>query len=121
MENIDNELLGKIKNILIKKAEGYNYKEETEEYVAKVEQENEQLNFLNENNPTCLSPPKKSKQSMTLSKKKVSSHHIPPDLSAVKMLLDYFVSSKTDINLESLSDSELKAMRDDLIKKLSEL
>ena len=121
MENIDQELLSKIKKILLKKAEGYDYNEEIDEYVAKVEQENEQLNFLSETNPTCLSPPKKSKQEMTLSKKKISSHHIPPDLSAVKMLLDYFVSEKSSQGLETLTDSELKEMRDDLIKKLNEL
>lgn len=53
------------------------------------------------------------KQALTLSKKKITTHFIPPDLLAVKMLLE--INSKVnEVGLEGMSDKELL----DMAKKL---
>ena len=72
----------KIQRSLIKKALGYQYKEVIEEY--NIDEAGEKL-----------------------SKKKITTKDVPPDLSAVKILLDSLnVSTETDF--ENMSDEELK-------------
>ena len=72
----------KIQRSLIKKALGYQYKEVIEEY--NIDEDGEKL-----------------------SKKKITTKDVPPDLSAVKILLDSLnVSTETDF--ENMSDEELK-------------
>ncbi|MBQ9514434.1 MAG: hypothetical protein IJR66_05630 [Clostridia bacterium] len=78
-------------NALIKKALGYDTKEIVEEYVGGEEGE------------------------IKLSKKKITTKNVPPDISALKMLLD-----KEEKPLSELSDEELEAEKNRLIKILSE-
>ena len=81
----------KIEKSLIKKALGYQYKEVIEEY--SIDENGEKL-----------------------SKKKVTTKDVPPDISAVKVLLDSFESTR-DIDFENLTEEELKTE----IKKAVEL
>ena len=132
METTSSELLSKIKDILLKKAEGYFYDEKIEEYqqtedddkkdknTSKSVSEQLKLNLDDLNSELISKPtnPKRAKRKkMELIKKKITTHHIPPDLGAIKMLLELFASSNDD-NLSSLSQEELLELKDELIKKL---
>lgn len=101
-----NELIEKVKEILLKRAEGYYYNEVVEEFSA-----NNQLSML-DNISSDPDPP-----SMIMTKRKVTTHHVPPDTTAIKLLLDLATES-TD--LTQLSEEELEKMRDELIKKLQD-
>lgn len=126
MKTTREKMLEKIEKILIKKAEGYFYQEETNEYQLEPAKNqpksgSEQLDFFEDN----LNLKKKGKdsfnQNFVLVKKKVTSHHVPPDLTALKLLLDNFLSSGDEENdLSKMSDQQLNALRKELIKKLSE-
>ena len=108
------ELYDKIKEILIKKAEGYFYSEESFEYVLKPEKE-EQLWFddvLNKNGKKT-----NSQEPLNLVKKKVTSHYIPPDMLAIKMLLE-INESKIGGDLSVLSDEELTSKINELKNEL---
>lgn len=72
----------KIEKSLIKKALGYQYKEVIEEYV--IGEDGEKL-----------------------SKKKVTTKDVPPDISAVKLLLESLNVSQ-NVDFDNLSDEELK-------------
>lgn len=112
------ELYDKIKEILIKKAEGYFYSEESFEYVLKPEKE-EQLCFddvLNKNGKKT-----NSQEPLNLVKKKVTSHYIPPDMLAIKILLENFGEKVNYGNLENLSEKELISYKNQLIKNINEL
>lgn len=80
------------KSALIKKALGYDYKEIVEEYVSSDEGE------------------------VKLAKKKVTTKNVPPDITALKMLLD-----EQHADLESMSDEELSAEKMRLIGLLKQL
>ena len=98
------ELYDKIKEILIKKAEGYFYSEESFEYVLKTEKE-EQLCFddvLNKNGKKT-----NSQEPLNLVKKKVTSHYIPPDMLAIKILLENFGEKMNDNQFETMSEKEI--------------
>ena len=73
---------GKIEKSLIKKALGYQYKEVIEEYT--IGEDGEKL-----------------------SKKKITTKDVPPDISAVKLLLESLNLSQ-NIDFDNLSDEELK-------------
>lgn len=75
--------LNKIISALVKKSIGYYDKEEIEEYIVENGVE-------------------------TLVKKKVSKKFIPPDLSATKLLLDYF-NQTPNTSYENMSEEELDA------------
>ena len=81
----------KIEKSLLKKALGYRYNEVIEEF--SVNEDGEKL-----------------------TKRKVTTKDVPPDMTAVKLLLDSLDVSK-DVNFEELSDDELKTE----IKKAMEL
>lgn len=169
----------KIKNILIKKAEGFFYREVQEEYnlekkpkgkeekniqtssqinvedlfyfgenVAenkpnddKNEGKNEKLHrkskksIKNEFIQQCVSQKQgvqcgqddreeeqrrdeQTNEEITLVKKKVTAHYIPPDLLAIKMLFE--IDSK-EINTETMTDKELVEYKKQLISSLGEL
>ena len=72
----------KIEKSLIKKALGYQYKEIIEEY--SIGEDGEKL-----------------------SKKKITTKDVPPDISAVKLLLDSLNVATSD-NFENMSDDELR-------------
>lgn len=82
----------KLQKSLIKKALGYRYNEVIEEY--SVNEDGEKL-----------------------TKKKVTTKDVPPDLSAVKLLLDD-LNVSTSENFSNLSDSELKAEIENALKLL---
>lgn len=123
---LDNKLLTDIKNILLKKAEGYFYDEEIFEYQNKVE-DDKQLNFFDTKDNLEKTKQKNGKQSkkentnLILTKKKVTTHHVPPDLLAVKMLVEIF-GEKVNLqqDLYALSDEELFALKDEIINKFKE-
>ena len=81
-----------LKTALIKKALGYDQVEVVEEYVGGEEGE------------------------VKLAKKKVTTKNVPPDITALKMLLD-----EQHADLESMSDEELSAEKMRLIGLLKQL
>ena len=127
------ELTEKIKQILIKKAEGYDYTEETYEY-QKTSGGEKQLSFddildTDTKQTQTVKATKnrktksyKSDDDLTLLKKKVTTHHIPPDMLAVKILLENFGTNNDDDNsLQKLSDQELLALRDNILESLKNI
>ena len=53
---------------------------------------------------------------MKLTKKKVTKKNVPPDITAVKVLLDMY--SDNDLDLANMTDEELLLERDKLLEKL---
>ena len=125
-KNKDIELYKKIKDVLIKKAEGYFYNEEILEYqtedgkIKKVTTTSNQSDTPTENEEKCEEgTDTKKEDKLTLSKKKITTHYIPPDLLAVKMLVEIFGKEvSADNNLESLSDFQLNQLKEEIIQKL---
>lgn len=129
----NNDFLNQIKNILLKKAEGYFYNEEILEY-ASSEQTDNSIKKIKESG--SLKPNlenlevssskksnknenKKEQANLILSKKKITTHYIPPDIVAIKMLVEIFGQEvKTSDNLGSLSDEELYSLKDQILEQL---
>lgn len=86
----------KLNKALIKRALGYLNKEVTEEFCKEDES-----------------------QKMILTKRKVTKKNIPPDMTAVRVLLEMQQESK-EIDFANMSDEELLVERDKLIEKLKE-
>lgn len=63
-----------------------------------------------------------SEQGLVLFKKKITTHYVPPDMSALKILLENFGETiKSESNMiNGLSDEELLKLRSELIKTLKE-
>lgn len=87
-EKINNQ--SDFKKALIKKALGYDYKEVVEEYVSSDEGE------------------------IKLTKKKVTKKNVPPDITAIKLLLEDMPS------ISSMSDEELLKEKERLLKLIKE-
>lgn len=83
----------KLIKLTYKKAKGYNVKEVTEEYVADADGE------------------------LKLSKKRVSTKNIPPDMSALRYLLD---SDSADKDFADMTDEQLEEEKERLLKLLTE-
>lgn len=81
----------KLKDALLKKALGYDCTETVTEYVS-------------------------DEDGIKLSKKKVTKKNVPPDITALKMLL-----TENDKDITELSDEELQKEKERLIKSLAEL
>lgn len=81
---------GDLQSALVKKALGYDYKEVVEEYVSSEEGE------------------------VKLTKKKVTKKNVPPDITAIKMLLD----AKNEVSL--MSDEELEIEKARLLELLKQ-
>ena len=79
------------KDALVKKALGYDCTEVVEEYVSGDEGE------------------------IRLAKKKVTKKNVPPDITAIKLLID-----QTDQPIEELSDEQLEVEKQRLLKLLKE-
>ena len=79
------------KKALIKKALGYDATEIVEEYVSGDEGE------------------------VKLTKKKVTKKNVPPDITAIKMLME-----ETDMAIEQMSDEELEKEKERLLKLLKD-
>lgn len=116
------ELYDKIKEILIKKAEGYFYNEECYEYVLKTKDIEEQISFDDIiESGTKHARKTEQDQQLNLTKKKVTTHYIPPDMLAIKILLENFGEKVNYGNLENLSEKELISYKNQLIKNINEL
>ncbi len=85
----------KLKDALIKKAVGYDAKEEVKEFV--VDEEGREV----------------------LSKKKVTKKHYSPDLSALKLVLDRYYSDLT-AEFENMTEAELLQEKARLLQLLEE-
>ena len=83
--------LSDLKDVLVRKALGYDVKEVVEEYVADEGGE------------------------IKLSKKKVTKKNVPPDLTALKILLD-----GEEKSVKSMSDEELQKEKERLLNLLKE-
>ncbi|MBE5745758.1 MAG: hypothetical protein E7359_00510 [Clostridiales bacterium] len=83
----------KINKALIKRALGYSSKEVIEEFT-------------------------QSDGDLILTKKKVTKKNIPPDMSAVKILLSFY--SNNDLDFSNMTDEELILERDKLLNLLKD-
>ncbi len=94
MTEIDNKKVvkSKIEKSLLKKALGYNYKEVVDEYV--IDEDGQKL-----------------------TKRKITTKNVPPDISAVKLLLDE-LNVAVNVDLSTLSDADLKRELKDILKKI---
>ena len=120
------QLLSKLKKILLKKAEGFFYTEEISEYQQNLKNDSEQISIFDESS-TKLKKTKNNDQNkqtlnLILSKKKVTTHYIPPDMLAIKMLIENFGEKikDDDENLLYLSDDELYSLQENLIKEIQQ-
>lgn len=129
--------------ILIKKASGFYYYEEIYEYEKtqnKSKNAEKQLSFfentqifnINDRDKTILpytndtinlsnEKASKSKQEyyeLALSKKKVTSHFIPPDMLAIKILFEIFGEKIGEDNFEKMTNEELIKLKNKLIEEL---
>ncbi len=128
--------------LLVNKASGFYYKEEQLEFekTQKLSKNHENhyekyknLNFF-ENNVTVehelnnsndmmeVSNAKKSSEqapeNLTLSKKKVTTHYIPPDMLAIKMLFEIYGKKVGDKNIEEMSDEKLIKLKNKLLEEI---
>lgn len=92
-KNISANKVEILKEVLYKKALGYEIEESTEEFVVD-ETNNEKL-----------------------TKRKVTKKYVPPDISAAKILLETF---SDDVDYSKMTDEELEQERLNMIKCLSE-
>lgn len=130
--------------ILIKKASGFFYKEELLEYEKtqkladnskKDNQKCENISFFNKidrgNTDIYKSSDiievsngkpenfKQTNENLTLVKKKITTHYIPPDMLAIKILFEIF-RKEIDINdIENMSNEELINLKNKLISEIS--
>lgn len=88
LKNKNDNFDEKLNKVLVKRALGYSCKEVIEEY-------------------------NEDKGNLKLVKKKVTKKNIPPDINAVKILLEQ--SNDSEFNLNHLSDEELLQMREELL------
>ncbi|MBQ8468676.1 MAG: hypothetical protein IJ542_02850 [Clostridia bacterium] len=85
-----NQTKSHIKKILKKLSEGFEYSEEVEEYV-------------------------KEEGELVLAKKKITKKFVPPDMLAIKMLLDF---NENGGKLSQMTDQELINLKNSLLEKL---
>ena len=85
----------KLKRALLRKALGYSVKEETIEFS------------------------RDDSGDEVISKRKVSKKHIPPDINALKLLVDHFFTEEFK-DVEQMSDEELLAKREKIIELLKQ-
>ena len=130
--------------ILIKKASGFFYKEELLEYEKtqkladnskKDNQKCENISFFDKidrgNTDIYKSSDiievsngkpenfKQTNENLTLVKKKITTHYIPPDMLAIKILFEIF-RKEIDINdIENMSNEELINLKNKLISEIS--
>lgn len=94
MKNMENEFEynKKLNKALVKRALGYLNREVTEEF--------------------C-----KEKEKMVLTKRKVTKKNVPPDITAVKVLLEMYGENQ-NLDFANMTDEELLIERDKLIEIL---
>ena len=132
-----NKLQNQLIEILLKKANGFHYYEEQEEYEKTQNKskrcENSAINISmfdnfvmgeqknNTTNDTIKSSNGKEEneaQTLTLVKKKITKHYIPPDMLAIKILFEINKEKVNDNDLNSLTDDELLKLKDKLLGEL---
>lgn len=121
--------------ILLKKAKGFYYTEEQEEYEKTQNKSNtsekqyqnvslfENFDILKPqqdkfNDTMKLSNETKKEQNnsnLVMVKKKVTTHYIPPDLLAVKILFETLKEKVNEDDIEKLSDDELLKLKEKLL------
>jgi hypothetical protein len=131
-------------DLLVKKANGFYYKEEQLEFekpqkniknIEKPMLNNQNISFfdnydrgLTQNDKTCdmielsngqddLS--KQISENFTLIKKKITTHFIPPDMLAIKILFEIFGKEVGENDIENLTDEELLNLKNKLLTELS--
>ena len=131
------EIQNKLIEILLKKAEGYYYFEEQQEFEkTQIKHKNLTKTFENismfENNVTdsiisnnsndniksSNGNQEKDNEDLTLVKKKITKHYIPPDMLAVKILFETIKEKVNDDDINNLSDDELIKLRDKLLGEI---
>lgn len=132
-----NKIQKQLIDILLKKANGFYYYEEQEEYEktqnkSKFRENSVQNismfdNFVTgqtqnkEPNVTLkLSNGKEENeaQTLTLVKKKITKHYIPPDMLAIKILFEINKEKVNENDLNEMSDDELIKLKDKLLGEL---
>lgn len=91
---IDENYNKKLNKALIKRALGYSSKEVVEEF-------------------------SKDKENLVLTKRKITKKNIPPDISAVKVLLELY-GNVNEYDLSKMTDEELLIERNKLLLRLKE-
>lgn len=134
-----NELI----NLLVKKATGFYYDEEQLEYEiysknskkneAKSCEENKfEKNLKNDvrvsgninktddmmNVSSEITEPNIQGEKLNLTKKKVSTHFVPPDMIAIKILFEIFDKKVNNNEIENISDEELIKLKTKLLEEL---
>lgn len=122
--------------ILLKKANGYYYTEEQEDYEKTQnkskfsENQCQNLSFFenfdtvkpkNNNTSDTIKPDNENKKEATnlvLAKKKITTHYIPPDMLAIKILFETIKEKVNDDDLNNLSDDELIKLKDKLLGEI---
>ena len=123
-------------NILLKKASGFYYTEEQEDYektqnkIKNNENQFRNVSFFDfsdtvKNNSANLNDiintqneNKSETQDLVLVKKKITKHYIPPDMLAVKILFETLKEKVNEDDLNNLSDDELIKLKDKLLGEL---
>ena len=132
-----NKIQKQLIDILLKKANGFYYYEEQEEYEktqnkSKFRENSIQNismfdNFVtgqaqNKESNVTLKPSngkeENEAQTLTLVKKKITKHYIPPDMLAIKILFEINKEKVNDNDLNNLTDEELLNLKDKLIGEL---
>ncbi|MBE5755311.1 MAG: hypothetical protein E7341_01325 [Clostridiales bacterium] len=132
-----NKIQKQLIDILLKKANGFYYYEEQEEYEktqnkSKFRENSIQNismfdNFVTgqtqnkESNVTLKSSNGKEEneaQTLTLVKKKITKHYIPPDMLAIKILFEINKEKVNENDLNEMSDEELIKLKDKLLGEL---
>ena len=123
--------------ILLKKAKGFYYTEEQEDY-EKTQSKSKlsefscrnlsffdndvtkEHKFPNQSDTISLdNEAKRNTENLVLVKKKITKHYIPPDMLAVKILFETLKEKVNDDDINNLSDEELLKLKDKLIGELS--
>jgi len=132
-----NKIQKQLIDILLKKANGFYYYEEQEEYEktqnkSKFRENSIQNismfdNFVTgqtqnkESNVTLKSSNGKEEneaQTLTLVKKKITKHYIPPDMLAIKILFEINKEKVNENDLNEMSDEDLIKLKDKLLGEL---
>ncbi len=132
----NDKIRAKLVDILLKKAEGFYVREENFEYQKEKPQKSapqyENLSFFGpdvrgDGCCDCQSDRLDLKQAkergcdekLALVKKKVASRYIPPDMLAVKILLEMFGAKEVD-GFEAMTDAQLLALKKKVLEEIKD-
>ena len=124
-------------SILLKKANGFYFQEETAEYektqkhaknVEKSTNLSKNISFFDNNDmgltnlqngcDTIESEDNNESENLVLIKKKIVNHYQPPDMTAIKTLLEILDSENQNNDLTNLSDQELISLKNKLLEEV---